>query len=209
MPGKIGFRLMVITDRKLTGKQKFQKVIRVACASGIKAVQLREKDLDSKSLLLLAKEMKNITAKNKAALIINDRLDIAMLCGAAGIQVPVNGLTINAIKTTQNKLLAGKSIHSVNDAVKAEKDGYDYLLFGPVFRTVKKIKYGKPQGLKNLKEICGKVKTPVFAVGGINPVRAKKCIDAGAYGVAVISALMKSKNIKKTVSEFKSSLGEL
>lgn len=209
MPRKIGFRLMVITDRKLAGRRNQNDVIRIACKFGVRAIQLREKDLDSKSLLILAKEIKKFTIKTGTALFINDRLDIALLSGASGIHIPVNGLPIKAIETKRKKLLSGKSIHSVQDAVKAEKNGFDYLLFGPVFRTAKKIKYGKPQGLKKLKEICGKVKIPVFAVGGIDPKRTKKCLEEGAYGVAVISAIMKSDNIKKTVSEFENALGEL
>ena len=89
----------------------------------------------------------------------------------------------------------------------AEKDGFDYLMFGPVFRTPAKIKFGKPQGLKKLNQICSAVNIPVFAVGGINPARVKKCISAGAYGVAAIREFMKTKDLRKTINDFNKEFG--
>lgn len=200
---------MVITDRKLAVENNLFKIIRESCKSGVKAIQIREKDLDSNQLLILAGRIRTINKQYKCKLIVNDRLDIALLAKAEGIHIPVNGIRLEYLKRFAPKLTAGKSIHSLNEAVKAEKDGFDYLLYGPIFRTPAKIKYGKPQGLDNLKKICSSVTIPIFAVGGINPSRAKKCIEAGAYGVAVIGAMMQSKNTGRTVNEFKNVLGEL
>jgi thiamine-phosphate diphosphorylase len=104
------------------------------------------------------------------------------------------------------EMVTGKSIHSLPDALAAEKQGYDYIIFGPVFRTASKVKYGKPLGLNKLRAVCEKTRIPVLAVGGITPRRAAHCIEAGASGVAVISAILKSRNIKKKVSDFRKAM---
>jgi thiamine-phosphate pyrophosphorylase len=207
-PDKIPFKLLFITDSKLSEKN-LSVIVNAACSSGLKAVQIREKDMPAKDLLKLAQSIRLITVKYKASLIINDRLDIALLSKANAIHVPQNGIPLNLIQKFALRMLAGKSVHSISDAIKAQKEGYDYLLFGPVFKTPAKIKYGRPQGLGNLKKICKAVNIPVFAVGGITPNRARICLQSGAYGVAVIRAIMKSSDIRKTINEFKIGLGEL
>lgn len=205
---KIDFRLLIITDSSLT-ENDLLKVVDSACKSGIKAVQLRNKMLSSKDTLTLAKKIDTVTKKYKALLVINDRLDIAILSGADGVHSPENGIDSGYVKKINSKLITGKSTHSAAKAKKAEKEGYDYLLFGPVFSTPSKVKYGSPQGIDTLEKVCTSVRIPVFAVGGITPFRAKKCIEAGAQGIAVIRAFMNSKNIKKTVNEFSKYIGSL
>jgi len=205
---KLNFRLLFITDRKLS-KENLSIKVNKACKAGVKAVQLREKDLTANELLETARKIKKITLQYNSSLIINDRLDIALLSHATGLHSPGNGISYSQIQKFNSKLVAGKSVHSVREAKSAQKEGFDYILFGPVFKTPAKVKYGKPQGLLQLKKICSSVKIPVFAVGGINPARVKKCISAGAHGVAVISAIMKSYNIIETVNEFKNELGGL
>ena len=209
MANKIDFKLLVITDRKKCRTKSLEEVVKTSCACGIKAFQLREKDLTASELLLLARRLRKITTGHRAKLIINDRLDIALLSNADGIHSPENGISPKQSKRFNKNLIVGKSTHSLNSAIEAGKNGFDYIIFGPVFRTQSKVKYGKPKGLNELKRVCNKVNIPVIAVGGINPGRAEKCIRAGAHGAAVIGAIMKSKNIKKTVSEFKESLGSL
>ncbi len=209
MANKMSFRLLLISDRKLCISKSIEETVSMAFAAGVKALQLREKDLSSSELLTLAKKLRKSSQKHSASIIINDRLDITLLSKADGVHSPQNGILANDVKRINKNLIAGKSIHSVKSAIEAEKNGYDYIIAGPVFRTSSKIKYGKPLGLKLLKLICDSVNLPVFAVGGINPERAKKCVKAGAHGVAVIGAIFKSKNVKKTVFEFKKSLGGL
>jgi thiamine-phosphate pyrophosphorylase len=209
MANKINFRLLVITDRKECRPKPLEEVIKAACLNGVKAFQFREKDLPEGDLLLLVQKLKRLTSKCRAKLIINDRLDIALLSKADGMHSPENGILPKQVKQFSKNLIIGKSTHSLKSVLDAQRKGYDYIIFGPVFRTKSKIKYGKPKGLKELKRVCDEVKIPVFAVGGINPERAKKCIEAGAHGAAVIGAVMKSGNIKKTVNAFKQSLGSL
>lgn len=206
MKRKVDFRLILITDRKLCGN--LPERIFKACSAGVKAVMLREKDLTASELLVLAKKINTVTKRSKSKLIISSRYDVALLSGADGVHSPEKGIQPGQIK--QNKrILSGRSVHSLRAAVEAEELGFDYLLFGPVFRTPAKVKYGPPMGLKKLSNICTAVSIPVFAVGGINPKRAKKCIEAGAYGAAVIREFMLSCNINKTVKEFKDEMGAL
>ena len=204
----VNFRLIVITDRKLSGKNPAE-IINSACKAGVKAVQLREKDLPGSELLSLARKLKIITSETGATLFVNDRLDIALLSEADGLHSGNGGFNQGTVKKFSENLITGKSVHSKKEALNAERDGFDYIMFGPVFRTPAKVKYGSPQGLKILAEISSSVKIPVFAVGGITPERAEKCLAAGAYGVAVIRQVMLAGNIRQTVSYFKKAMGEL
>jgi thiamine-phosphate pyrophosphorylase len=209
MRNKIDFRLLLITDRKTCKNKSLEKAVKKACLAGLKAVQLREKDLPAADILKLAKKIRNLTRKQHTKLIINDRLDIALLSNADGIHSPENGVQPSHIKTFTKKIFIGKSTHSLKSAKQAEENGYDYIIFGPVFRTKSKVKFGKPKGIGTLRKVCEAVNIPVFAIGGITAARAKRCLDAGAHGAAVISAVLKSDNIKKTMHEFKRALGGL
>jgi thiamine-phosphate pyrophosphorylase len=204
---KIDFRLLVVTDRKSSNKG-LVKILEDCCKYGVKAIQLREKDMQAGELVKLAKKMRTLTSKTKTKLMINDKLDAVLLSNAEGLHLPENGVDIKLLKKYKG-LILGKSVHSLERARKADKEGYDYLLFGPVFRTPAKVKYGEPQGLDKLEKVCSSVNIPVFAVGGIIPARTKKCLEAGAHGIAVMGGIMKSANIKKTINGYKTELGGL
>jgi thiamine-phosphate pyrophosphorylase len=205
---KIDFRLLVVTDRKLC--KNLPEKISQASNFGVKAVLVREKDLSIADLRNLVKTIKHHTPKSKAKFLIHgDELTASFFgVGADGFHLSEKEL-LHLYPQTKHYILSGISVHTVTNAEKAEKLGFDYILFGPVFQSPEKIKYGPPQGLDKLKEVCSSVSIPVFAVGGINPKRVKKCLSAGAHGVAVIRAIMNSDNLKKTVNEFKAELGRL
>ena len=204
---KINFHLIFITDDSPITKLK--GTIEQSCKAGVKAIQLRQKTLTTNEILQTARIIKEITTEFNSQLLINDRLDIALLSKADGLHSPENGIMPSQSKKFNSQLICGKSVHSVRNAKIAEKQGYDYIIYGPVFKTPSKIKYGKPQGLEALKRVCKSVDIPVFAVGGITALRAKKCISSGAFGVAVISAIMCSNNVKNIVTEFDNALGGL
>lgn len=205
---QVDFRLIVITSGKLAGNELVKQITALS-AAGVKAIQLREKNIPAGDLRLIAKSFINKIGKSDTKLIVNERLDIAILAGANGIHSASNGIENMYIRKFAPGVLSGRSVHSVSEAVKAERDGFDYILFGPIFRTPAKVKYGKPQGLKKLVEVCSSVKIPIFAVGGINQRRIKKCLNAGAYGVAAIREFAVTKNINKTAKEFRKELGSL
>jgi len=176
---------------------------------GVAAIQLREKQMPAGELLRLALDIRKKVNRKVTKIIVNDRIDIAMLAGLSGVHSVTDGISADYIRKFCRGMISGKSVHSLKEALHAEKAGYDYVLYGPVFRTPAKVKYGKPQGLRKLNEVCSRIEIPVIAVGGINPARAKKCIDAGAHGVAAIRDLFNTSNIKAKLSEYKIALGEL
>jgi thiamine-phosphate pyrophosphorylase len=206
----LNFKLYLITDRKLCQERSLEETIQQALEAGVKAVQLREKDLTTQELFNLADTLKDLISQYKGGqLLINDRLDLFLALKLDGIQVPEEGAPLSRIREFTRGKLMGASVHSLEKALLAEQEGADFLLFGPVFETDSKKGIINPQGLNKLKETAAHVKIPVFAVGGITPEKAKECLNHGAEGVAVISSILKSKEIQKTVSEFKAALGTL
>jgi len=199
----IDFRLYLITDRKLTAdRYSLIAAVRQVLKGGVKAIQLREKDLDTRQLLKLAYEMRKMTRKYNAKLFINDRIDVALAAGADGVHLTQNSIPAGAVrKVVKNKLLIGVSTHSLKEAKEAEKAGADFITLGPVYRTPSKLKYGKPLGLDKLEEVSSKIKIPVFALGGIKSHRVKAVIKAGAYGVAMISGIFGAGDIEEKAKE--------
>lgn len=204
-----GFRYYLITDRKQCYPRPLTEVVEQACREGIKAVQLREKDLGGRALFALAGELREITRKWEAKLFINDRADVALAVGADGVHCRETGMSPARIKNLQSSLIVGSSVHSIGASRRAEKEGADFLLFGPVFYTASKAKYGAPQGIGALQEVVESVAVPVFAVGGITPERAPECRSAGAYGVAGISSIMAADSVGTKINQWKSTLPTL
>ena len=210
MHSKIGFRFYLITDRRRCAAEKLQPVIEEACRAGVKAVQLREKDLSARALFQLAHEMKNICHRYGTKLFINDRADIAAAVAAAGVQLTAQSLPLPAARAALSKTkLVGVSTHSLADAEHTAAAGCDFILFGPIFETPSKSVFGPPQGLGRLQDVAKRVSVPVFAVGGITPARSRECLEHGAFGVAVISAIMGAPDVAQAVNDFKNYLEEL
>jgi thiamine-phosphate pyrophosphorylase len=224
----IDFRLYLVTDRRVLKAGSLESAVHDACKAGVGAIQLREKDLDAKSLHHLAVGLRRITAESHTALFVNDRVDVAMAVDADGVHCPESGFTPAAARrvigmrrpkdesfpprvrpTDGEHALIGASTHSVEAAIHAEKDGADFITFGPVFETASKLHYGEPQGLEKLREVSSSVRIPVFAIGGVTSERAKVCVAEGAWGVAVVSSIFASTDIGRAVREFDRALGGL
>lgn len=214
----IDFRLYLITDRKqlsLTqnSKLKTQNLLAAAKAAlkgGVKAIQLREKDLGTRELLKTAYKMRELTKQYKAKLFINDRLDIALAVKADGVHLTQNSIPADAVRKVvhtsrlalhTSRFLIGVSTHSLKEAQEAEKLGADFITFGPIYKTPSKLKYGYPLGLNTLNTVAKKIKIPVFAIGGVKVNRIEELKNAGAYGVALISEVFGAKDIKKKTTE--------
>jgi len=210
MTKSIDFKLYLITDRKQVKNSNLLSAVKKALAGGVRAVQLREKDLDTRDLLKLAYRMKDLTHDYDAKLFINDRFDIALAVSADGVHLTRNSIPVEAVrKTVGEKLLIGVSTHSLKEAGEAERGGADFVTFGPVYRTPSKVKYGAPVGLDELSRVCSKIKVPVFALGGVKMNRVNKVRESGAYGVSMISEIFKAENIKKKTQEVLSEMDEL
>ena len=151
-------------------------------------VQLREKDCPAGELLSLACELRRVT-EGKALLIVNDRVDIALLSGADGIQLGENGLDVaSAQRLVGSEMLIGRSVHSVERAMEAEANGADFLVLGTVFETASH-PGADTGGLELVRDVTGKVRIPVIGIGGISESNVAGLIESGATGAAVISAI--------------------
>ncbi len=184
-------RLCLVTDRTQTGGRDLLTLVRECLAAGLRAVQLREKDLGAGELADLGRALRAATAEHGAMLIVNDRTDVALAVGADGVQRTTASLTVADILAIADKRLrVGASVHALGEAVAAADAGADWLVFGPVYDTPSKRAYGPAQGLRALERVACSVTVPVIAIGGITPERVGEVRRAGARGVAVISAIL-------------------
>ncbi len=205
----VDFKLYLIGSRTHCEPKPLESAVAEACDAGVRAVQFREKDLLGRELYEGALTLRKVTQRTGSKLLINDRVDIALAVDADGVHCPENGLPIGIARKLYPKSLIGVSVHSLERAVDARMRGANFLLFGPVFSTPDKLKYGRPQGLDALEAVARDAGLPVFAVGGITPDNAPLCLQHGATGVAVISAVMAAKNIAKAVGGFEKAMGGL
>ncbi|MFQ5692854.1 MAG: thiamine phosphate synthase [Nitrospinota bacterium] len=180
-------RLYLITDRKLVPGGDLPGAVEAALRGGARLVQLREKDLTGADLFRLAESLKRLTDAHRARLLINDRVDVAAATGASGVHLGERSLSIrDARAILGKKAVIGYSAHTVEEARMAAGLGADFVTLSPVFPTRKEFS-GKLLGLEGLKEACGHLSLPVFALGGINAANATGALEAGADGLALVS----------------------
>jgi thiamine-phosphate pyrophosphorylase len=204
---QLGFSLYLVTDRSATAGP-LEEVVESCLAAGLKAVQLREKDMAVRDLLGLAHVLRDSTRRHGARLLINDRADVALAVGADGGQRAGTSLPVSALRAISPAgFVIGASVHAVDEARAAESDGADFLIFGPVYDTPSKRHFGPPQGLAALERVSSAVSTPLFAVGGVTPERVGEVTRAGAAGVAVIGAILGSERPADAVKAFLNALG--
>jgi len=164
-------------------------------------VQIREKQLNAKELLNLALKARAIKAPEGTLLLINERADIALAAGLDGVHLPESGGSASKLRPFTPGMIYGYSVHSASALRMAEESGADYLLFGPVFDTPSKRRYGAPQGLEKLGALCRSTSLPVFALGGISPMNARFCMDKGAYGIAGISLFQERSRLAEIIEQ--------
>ncbi len=194
----VDFRLYLITDRHVARKP-LPEAVREAIAGGVRAVQLREKDLPVREQLSLAMELRKITREYGAKLFINDRVDVAMGVDADGIHVGYSGINVASIRNVVgNKMLIGCSTHNRVEAIGAQSDGADFITYGPIYETPSKMKYGPPVGIDGLKSLSCDIRIPIFAIGGIKGGNMRYAFGYGASGVAMISAILGSDDIESS-----------
>jgi thiamine-phosphate diphosphorylase len=190
--------LYLITNRKLVEEKNFYNIINEAIMGGITAIILREKDLSYEELLPIAVKIKEIIGKSGVKLIINNNLEVATGIKADGFHTSFQSF-IQA-KPIFNGAL-GVSVHSLEEAVAAEKHGADYLLLGHIFETNCK-KGLPPKGIELIKSIKLQVNIPVIALGGINPNNIGKVMEAGSHGAAIMSSIMQAENPYALTKEY-------
>ena len=205
---KPDFNLYLITDRTQSKGRDLLWLLEEALDGGIKAIQLREKDLSGRDLFLLAEKSSKLCQNYGASLFVNERIDIALAVDAAGVQLARASVpTAVARQLLGAQKTIGVSTHSLEEALEAQQEGADFVLFGPVYFTPSKATYGAPQGLNKVKEIVEKIFLPVYAIGGIKLENILDLRSMGVSRVALISAIMSSDDPRKATSDLLQMIG--
>ncbi len=199
------YDLYVITDETLAGGLPHAEIARRTVAGGADTIQLRDKTCGCQDLVRVGRKIRTITKPAGALFIINDRLDVALACGADGVHLGQGDMsTGTARQLSPPGFIIGVSVGSVEEALAAEYNGADYVALSPVFGTTSKANAGPGYGLDMLRKIRQAVAIPVIAIGGIEPKNVQDVIRAGADGVAVISAVVSAPDITRAAQEMRS-----
>lgn len=189
----VDFRLYLVTDRLRAAGGDILAAVGRALAGGVRAVQLREKDLPGRQLYGLALAVRELTARHGARLLVNDRVDIALAAGADGVHLGVASIPPGEARRLLGPgALIGCSTHDLREVAEAMEGGADFVTFGPVYATPSKAAYGPPVGVEALRGACAASRIPVFALGGVGAGHVREVLGAGAWGVAAIGAILEA-----------------
>ena len=200
---KASMLLYAVTDRMWSEKSSLAEQVEEAVKAGVTFVQLREKNIGDEEFTALAKEIKAITDKYKVPFVINDNIDVAIACEADGVHVGQKDMEAGDVraKIGEGKIL-GVSANTLEQALKAERSGADYIGVGAVFSTSTKLD-ANDISYETVKEICSSVSIPVVAIGGINRNNILALSGTGLDGVAVVSAIFAQPDITAAVKELR------
>ena len=206
---KLDMRAYAVTDRAWTGEKTLEEQLREALEAGVTLVQLREKDLEEGAFLEEAKQIKELTDAYGVPLIINDRVDIALACGAAGVHVGQEDLDAGTVRELLGPdRILGVTAKTVEQAERAEQAGADYLGSGAVFGSSTK-KNAKPMTIEQLRQITSAVSIPVVAIGGIHAENIDQLAGTGIAGAAVVSGIFGARDIGAAVRSLRASVDRI
>lgn len=200
-PARPPLDLYVILDRQAAAERDLRALAEAALAGGARWVQLREKEWTSRALLPLAEGLRRQVEAARGVFIVNDRLDVALAVGADGLHVGQEDLPAPVARRLLPGRLLGVSSHSPEQAVQAQADGADYVAIGSIFPTGTKAAF-ELVGLEAVRRARPQVSVPLVAIGGITLENARSVIEAGADGVAVISAIAAAEDPAKATAAF-------
>jgi thiamine-phosphate pyrophosphorylase len=206
----IDFGLYLVTDRVLSGGRPLEKIVRESVAGGVSVVQLREKNVGTREFLDQAFVLRQVASELGIPLIINDRVDIALACGADGVHLGQEDMPCAfARRIVGGDMTIGVSVSTADEALEAEADGADYLGVGPLFATATKPDAQPATGIGVLRAIRRAVRVPLVGIGGITETNAGAVISAGADGVAVVSAIIASPDPGAAARAIRSAIDEI
>jgi thiamine-phosphate pyrophosphorylase len=198
----VDFRLLVVTDRHQTNGRPLVPLLQRVLAVGVSMIQLRERDLSARELVTLAREVQAVTASARSQLLINDRIDVALALEGVGVHLRSNSLPVPVARQLLGaQRLLGISVHAVEEAVRAESQGADYIVLGPIYETPSKQMFGPPLGIHTLEKACSLVRIPIIGIGGVTAARAREMRRAGAFGAAVITAILGANDVESATRE--------
>ncbi len=200
-------RLYLLTDRHNTSQRPLASVISQAVEAGVRMIQVREKDLDTRQTIELIRKLKPLITQYHGKVLLNDRVDLAIALDADGVHLRSDSLPLPLARRMMGKdKLLGISTHSVKDVQKAEDEGADFVVLGPIYDTPSKQIYGAPLGLHTLEAACRTCRLPIFAIGGMKPEHVHDVMSSGAYGIAVISSILQASDIPSRTQHLLSQL---
>jgi thiamine-phosphate pyrophosphorylase len=195
-------RLLLVTDRHQTKGRPLVPLLQQVLTAAAPAIQVRERDLSARELVTLVREVQAVTASRRSQLLINDRIDVALALEGVGVHLRSNSLPVPVARQLLGaRRLLGISVHAVEEAVQAESQGADYIVFGPVSETPSKQMFGPPLGIGTLEKACRLVHIPIMGIGGVTAARAREMRQAGAFGVAVITAILGAADVESATRE--------
>jgi thiamine-phosphate pyrophosphorylase len=200
----IDYSLYLVADAGFAGGRDLVKVIESAVRGGVTIVQLRGKDLPYEDFLSLGRRASAALKKFHVPLIINDRADVALACGAAGVHLGQDDMPLRlARRVLSENMVIGASANTREEALDAERRGADYIGLGPVFPTASKETILPPVGPEGIRSVKARLRIPVVAIGGITARNALAVLQAGADGIAVISAILGPTDTEKAARRLK------
>ena len=196
--------LYLVTDRSLSLGRSTVDIVRAAVAGGATCVQLREKECSTRQFVAEARAVRELLAGTGIPLIINDRIDVALAVGADGVHLGQTDMHIaDARRVVGSSMLIGISAECVEDAVRAQAEGADYIGISPVFSTPTKTDTAPALGLDGVALIRTAVSLPLVGIGGIGFGNAAEVIRAGCDGIAVVSAIVSALNPREAAAKLK------
>jgi thiamine-phosphate pyrophosphorylase len=206
----IAGRLYAITCSPSNGVAGYEAMARAACEGGVDILQFRDKILSWKDRFEVAQKLRKVCSEFNVLFIVNDATDLALAAQADGVHVGQDDLPLSVVQelvrqSGRNNFLIGKSTHSLDQAVAAEREGADYIGIGPVFATPTKPTYGAV-GLELVRQVTQAVKTPHVAIGGIDGSNVKSVLEAGATRVAIVRAVCGASDIRAAAQALKANL---
>jgi thiamine-phosphate pyrophosphorylase len=187
---KADFGLMLVTDRGLAAGRSLETVVEAAIRGGVTIVQLREKEAGTREFVALGRRLAEVLRPRRIPLIINDRVDVAMAVLADGVHLGTKDMSAaDARSLLGPKAIIGLSVETVEQAAAGDRFDVDYLGVSPVFATPTKMDASSPWGIEGLWRLRPLTRKPLVAIGGIGPANAARVLEAGADGLAVVSAI--------------------
>lgn len=190
--------LYAITNRKILPSRDLKSFITKAVNAGIDMIQIRESDLADRELYEIAKSAVEIAADSKTRILVNDRLDVALAAGADGVHLKSRRVPADVVrKSAPDNFIIGVSTHNSTEVKRAEMEGADFVVFGPVFFTPSKARYGQPVGINALAKACRDFSIPTFALGGLSENNYHQLFLIPICGLAAISMFQNAENLRE------------
>lgn len=198
---KIGC-LHVITDTELQDRFSHLELANLAIAGGADTIQFRQKSGSTRKMIETARQMKQLCTSSGVVFIVNDRLDVAIASASDGVHLGQDDFPIPLAREILGdaKIIGGSAV-TLDEAKKCLSEGADYVGFGPVYPTTSKADAGPVTGIELMQEVIDKVPLPIIAIGGVNKDNTAEVMQAGAYGIAVISAVCCEQNPEEATRE--------